>query len=139
MATGKKKTAPQTSKDNQPESKETKKDNRSLNEESGIGWQGVAHSAVALGGLAGAFNAVANENAVMAAIFGTVGLFALLTLKSVWFTQRENFATILTFLGQKKGNITGGGLKWKKPWPWRSRYATVPTYIQNEEVSRVSL
>lgn len=104
----------------------------SINEESGIGWQGYAHGAAALTGLGLAWKLAASGQPEAAIAAGVVGLaLTFNTLGSTWFTQKQNHATITTFFGKKMGNITGGGIKTKKPWPWRKKYDTVPTFVKS--------
>lgn len=105
----------------------------SINEETGIGLTGILHGLIGIGGLGAAWKFAASDQMEAALGAGAVGLaFAFNTAMSTWFQQDQNQATITTFFGKKKGNITGGGIKFKQPWPWRAKYDTVHTYVQSK-------
>lgn len=106
----------------------------SINEEGGSFLVSGAHALIGGGALVAAFKLATTGNLIAAGATALVGLvFAANSVFSSVFTQQENYATVTTRFGQKMGNITGGGIKFKKPWPWRSVYEQVPVFTQSEK------
>jgi regulator of protease activity HflC (stomatin/prohibitin superfamily) len=104
----------------------------SINEEGGSIVATGAHALIGSGFLVAAYKLATTGNTIAGLATAAVGLaFAANSVFSSFFTQTDNYSTVTTRFGQKMGNITGGGIKYKRPWPWRSVYQKVPVFTQS--------